>query len=173
MTFLQGKLNYAVLDFWRFVLNTTIGVGGLFDVASAIGLPTHYQDFGLTLAYWSGGKPSSYLMMPLLGPGTFRDYFAAPADYATTPWSYMKPRWIGYSIFAVEVLDVRSRLLPADKLIDQSFDPYIFVRDAYLQRRNKLIEDNKKKRVSNPGNTVSVPPAPVEGYSSSASTQKY
>ena len=141
---LQGKVRYVFVDFWRFVLNSTFGIGGLFDVASKLGLPKHYEDFGMTLAYWSGGNRSPYFVIPLLGPSTFRTAFSLPFNYIMSPWAYINPRSIsGYS-YLLKYLNLRTKLLLTDKLIDQAFDPYVFVRNAYLQYRNRQIDNNMK-----------------------------
>jgi phospholipid-binding lipoprotein MlaA len=139
---LQGKLRYAATDVWRFVLNTAFGFGGLFNVGARAGLPDHYEDFGLTFAYW-GDEKSPYFVLPILGPSTFRDAIGRAADYAANPWWYVKPTWVAYTAVGVYWVSVRARYLPASKLIAQSFDPYVFVRDAYLQHRNQLIAENK------------------------------
>ena len=140
---LQGRFKYAWSDIWRFAINSTIGVGGLFDVASHMGIPKHYEDFGMTLAYWEGGRPSPYLVLPILGPNTFRSGFGKIADFYSAPWPYLKDQTISYIAYATYILNVRSNLLPADKLINTSFDPYIFVRNAYLQKRNRMIRLNE------------------------------
>lgn len=141
---LQGKIRYAFVDFWRLVINSTIGIGGLFDVASRMGLPKHYEDFGMTLAYWSGGTKSPYLVLPIIGPSTFRAGLGMLADISTKPTVYITPRWIRYASFGLYAINTRARLLAADKLIDTAFDPYVFVRNAYLQKRNQLIAKNQK-----------------------------
>jgi len=145
---LQGKVRYIFLDFWRFVINSTFGVGGLFDVATKLGLHKHYEDFGMTLAYWSGGTRSPYLVMPFLGPSTFRTTFGLPFDAAASPWPYFRPRYIGWSAAGLKYLNIRTKLLNTDKLVDDAFDPYIFVRNAYLQHRNRQIDENMKHHPS-------------------------
>jgi phospholipid-binding lipoprotein MlaA len=141
---LQGKIRYIFLDFWRLVINSTFGVGGLFDVATKLGLHKHYEDFGMTLAYWSGGTRSAYLVIPLLGPSTFRTAFGLPFDAAASPWPYFNPNYIGWSAAGLKYLNIRTKLLNTDKLVDDAFDPYIFVRNAYLQHRNRQIDENMK-----------------------------
>ncbi len=147
---LQGKVKFALVDMWRLIINSTIGIGGLFDVASRMGLPKHYQDFGMTLAYWEGtAKPAPYLVLPLLGSTTFRAGFGKIFDLAASPWPYgdfstfIYPQILNYVSF-------RSNLLPADPLIWHSFDPYVFVRSAYLQRRSDLLETNLHKGTVSP-----------------------
>ncbi len=141
---LQGKFKWALVDFWRIIINTTVGIGGLFDVASRMGLPKHYEDFGLTLAYWSGGKKEPYLIVPFIGPYTTRSAFGGLFDYVTTPWPYIRPNAVTYWAYGLKYLNVRASLLSADKLFDNAFDPYAFLRSAYLQRRNRLVKENTK-----------------------------
>jgi phospholipid-binding lipoprotein MlaA len=137
---LQGNGVWALSDGWRFLINTTVGIGGLFDVAKHVGLPKHNQDFGLTMAKW-GVKESPYFVFPFLPPGTTRDFFGVNVvGYATSPLTYVQPDWVSYSAKALDMVDQRAGLLPTDKLVDQAFDPYIFVRDAYLQNRAAKIE---------------------------------
>jgi phospholipid-binding lipoprotein MlaA len=133
---------YAVSDGWRFLINTTVGVAGLFDVASNLHIPAHHEDFGLTLAYW-GMVPQPYLMLPLLGPSSPRDAIGLVADYAASPWPYIRPWWIPTLAVGIRTINYRASLLPADKLLENSLDPYVFVRDAHIQTRHKQIEDNK------------------------------
>ncbi len=141
---LQGKVKYALSDFMRLVINTVFGIGGLFDVASRLGLPKHYEDFGMTLAYWGGGKPSQYFMLPFFGPDTFRDgVLGRSVDYLASPWPWIRHQGINWGVHAVKFVNTRSSFLPADKLVAQSFDPYIFVRNAYLQRRMQLLAQNE------------------------------
>jgi phospholipid-binding lipoprotein MlaA len=139
---LQGKFRYAAIDIWRFLLNTTLGIGGIFDPASAAGLPKHYQDFGLTFSYWNHGKQTEYLVLPFIGPSTVSDAVGKIGDFGTSPWLYVKPTWVGWAAVGLAWTNWRSQLLPADKLVDQAFDPYIFIKEAYMQRRNKYIQEN-------------------------------
>lgn len=141
---LQGKFKYALSDFMRLFINTTLGLGGLFDVASHMGLPKHYEDFGLTLAYWSGGKPSAYLVLPLLGPGTFRKAIGLGPDVATNPFTYIEPDYIKYLAWTLRGISIRAKLLDSNAVLDEAFDPYALVRSAYLQRRKQLLAENQE-----------------------------
>lgn len=143
---LQGKLKYAASDFMRLVINTSLGIGGLFDVATRLGLPKHSESFGMTLAYWNGGKPSPYFILPIFGPNTMRSTFGLPFDYAASPWPYLRPHSIQWYAFGAKVISTRAKFLDADKIIGQSFDPYIFVRNGYLQNRNKAIAENMRNK---------------------------
>src|SRR5207244_151275 len=126
-------------DTARFGVNTTIGIVGIFDVATRMGLVGHDEDFGQTLGKWGVGE-GWFIVLPILGPsdnrdvvGRFGDSFVNPINYL--PWEYHLPGLILYTI------DKRSQLLEADRLLYESFDPYLFVRSAYLQRRQSLIYD--------------------------------
>jgi phospholipid-binding lipoprotein MlaA len=136
----QGKINYALIDMTRFVVNSTIGLGGLFDVASHLGLPTHTNDFGITLASYSDTPTSPYFVIPFLGPSTLRDAFAMPVDAATYPPTYIGSSWLAWGLFGLQLTNERAILLPMDRVIAASFDTYAFVRDAYLQTRNAKIQ---------------------------------
>lgn len=137
---LQGKLLNALSDTGRLVINTTIGIGGLFDPAGAIGLVEHDEDFGQTLAVW--GVPSGpYLVLPFVGPSGFRDGAGSLVDTRADPLYYYDENPEQYYLYALYYIDLRADLLQADDLLQDAFDPYAFIRDAYLQRREYLIYD--------------------------------
>jgi phospholipid-binding lipoprotein MlaA len=136
---LQANFPWLFSDAGRFMINSTLGIGGLFDVASMWGLERHKQDFGLTLATW-GWRKSPYLMVPLLPPSTPRDLVGFGGDIAMSPWTYIEPSWVGYAAYGLEFVNKRANLLPMDKLVDEAFDPYVFVREAYLQNREAQIQ---------------------------------
>lgn len=139
---LQGRGRFAASDAGRLVFNSTIGIGGLFDPAKHMGLPPHNNDFGITLNHW-GAKESPFMMMFVLGPSTYRDTFGSLFDlFIFSAWPYIEPKSLYYSLLALWIVDKRAQLLPADALINQSFDPYIFVRNAYLQMRQQKIADS-------------------------------
>jgi phospholipid-binding lipoprotein MlaA len=130
----------ALKDSGRFVINSTVGLAGLFDVAAKMNLPRHQNDFGLTLAYW-GMQRSPYYVLPFFGPSTIRDSLAEPVAVYSSPLTYVPSEAAIYSLFVVNKVNQRAALLPADALVDDAFDPYVFVRDAYLQnRQNKMSE---------------------------------
>lgn len=145
---LQVNFYNAIHDTWRFAINTTAGVGGLFDVASDIGLGPHRTDFGLTLAKW-GYKQSAYFVIPFLGPSTIRDTLGLGVDsYGFgVPWWYA-PIYVSVSANVLDLINRRAQLLKSQGLINQlSFDPYIFQRNAYLQYRAyqiKNVDDRAK-----------------------------
>jgi phospholipid-binding lipoprotein MlaA len=143
---LQGEMRYAYQDSARFVLNTTLGVAGYFDVAQHMGFAVHQQDFGVTMARW-GWKQSAYLVVPLLGIYTVRDFVAVPANvYVFTFWPYIQPENLAWKLYFLEKLQTRAELRQVDKVIDEAFDPYLFVRDAYLQKRQETIAAQQNGR---------------------------
>lgn len=136
---LQGEWQYAYKDTWRFIANTTIGIGGIFDVASRFSLPPRSNDLGITFAKW-GNKQSPFIVIPLLGPSTIRDGMGQMFDYALfTPYPYIKSDALLYSLLGLRYIDIRSQMFDTERLISESYDQYSFIRDAYLQRRNFLI----------------------------------
>ncbi|MHB1948652.1 MAG: MlaA family lipoprotein [Gammaproteobacteria bacterium] len=142
---LQGNFYQATSDLWRFGINSTIGVLGLFDVAQRMGLEPNYEDFGLTLARW-GYKNSNYLVMPLLGPSTVRDTIAYPVNYyGMSIYPYIEPTSAQYGIYFGGVVVRRADIMRYEGVLQQmSFDKYAFMRDAYFQHRNYLIERNNQ-----------------------------
>jgi phospholipid-binding lipoprotein MlaA len=141
---LQGKLTFAANDSLRLLVNSTWGIGGTIDVAQSFNLPPHDEDFGLTLATWSGEPNSTFFVFPILGPSTNRDAVGSLFDlFVFSAWPYFIPKNIYYPLLITWAIDKRAQLLPADQLIQQSFDPYIFIRDAYTTMRLQEIKDNK------------------------------
>jgi phospholipid-binding lipoprotein MlaA len=137
---LQGKMRQAGQDSARFLMNTTLGLGGLFDPASAAGLERNDEDFGQTLGKW-GVKSGPYLMLPLLGPSTVRDTLGRIPDQFTHPVNYLEDDSTRFLIRAVDVLDLRAGLLDLDAQLEKSYDRYAFVRSAWLQRREYMVTD--------------------------------
>lgn len=153
---LQVNLPQAGRDVARFAINTTLGLGGLLDIASCAGFEKYPQDFGLTLAKW-GYCSSSYLVLPILGPSTVRDAIAWPAYYTMTVYPYIPDYTFRYSLLGLDFIDLRTQFLDLDPVIEQSFDPYVFERDAYLQRRNYLIRRNAGLESADPLPTCDTP----------------
>lgn len=137
---LQGKLGAAGHDTARFLLNSTLGFGGLLDPATDAGLDKNDEDFGQTLGKW-GVSSGPYVMMPLLGPTTVRDGFARGVDVFTDPSHYLEDDSTRYLITGVEIIDLRAGLLDLDDELNRSFDRYAFVRNAWLQRREYKVRD--------------------------------
>ena len=137
---LQGKPVAMLSDVGRFAFNSTFGVLGVFDVATRMGLPQHDEDFGQTLAVW-GFPQGPYLMIPIRGPATVTYAGGMIVDAFTNPIGYINNVAARNSLYALYFLDLRKRLLSAEVLI--SGDEYLFVRDAFLQRRDYLISDGQ------------------------------
>lgn len=142
---LQAEGQLAIRDTWRFIANSTIGVAGIFDPASTFNLPPHSNDLGLTFAKW-GDKKSPYLIIPFLGPSTFRDGMGMMFDYALfTPYPYIhSDAWL-YGILALRYVDLRSQMFDTEKLMADAIDKYAFMRDAYLQHRQYLITGEQQE----------------------------
>lgn len=138
----QLKLAQGGSDLGRFIINTTAGLGGVLDVATGVGLSKHDEDFGQTLGYWGVGE-GWYLMLPLLGPSDNRDLVGTVVDIPTNPiyWLDGDHDWLKYSFNAVHIVNTRARLLDSDRLLDSQLDKYLFVRTAYLQRRQSMVYD--------------------------------
>ena len=135
---LQGKPKLALNDLSRFVINSTIGLGGLIDVASNMGLEKHDEDFGQTLGVW--GIPSGpYLMIPMLGPSSTRDLLSRPISSFLGGTFHMDDNNVRISLTALDAIETRERLLDVESLL--SGDKYDFVRDSYSQSREYEIKD--------------------------------
>ncbi len=139
---LQGNLKLGATSLGRFVVNTTIGLLGLFDPASSMGLTKHYNDFGITLAQY-GVTTSPYLVLPLIGPSSIRDGLALWPNYRyLSLWAYDD----GYdearnALFILDIVNLRASLLSSEDIANAaSLDEYVFVRNAYLQKRASLIK---------------------------------
>lgn len=137
---LQGDAQNTFVTFWRFIFNTTLGVGGLFDMATELGVPPrNEEDFGQTLGTWGVGQ-GSYMMLPFFGPSSLRDAPSRVVDILVNPFSYGLKLEESLPILAADVIDARARL---DGYIDQvnetSLDPYATYRSLYLQRRKAAV----------------------------------
>jgi len=139
---LQGKFLAAVNDLGRFVLNSTVGLGGLLDPASPAGLDRNNEDFGQTLGHW-GVHSGPFVELPLLGPSDLRDGPARLVDTYTNPHQYIRNSGVKWGLYGVALVDTRANLLSLDETMKNVYDPYAFVRDAYLQRRAYLVSDGK------------------------------
>ena len=138
---LQGKMSDSGVNLARFLVNSTVGIFGLFDVASEIGLKEQDEDFGQTLGVWGVGD-GAYLMFPAYGPSTVRnitgtavDNLIIPSVTMTTPQSFL--------VFAVRALEARASLIPQESLLNESLDPYIFLKDIYFQRQLYELYDGE------------------------------
>lgn len=138
---LQLKFEQSLSDFSRITFNTTLGLFGLFDVASHMDLPKHNEDFGQTLGYWGVG-PGPYVVLPFLGPSTLRDSAALPVDWEVDPKLAISDKTVKWGLVGLNAVDTRAGLLRASRILDTAaLDPYVFMRDAYLQRRKNLVYD--------------------------------
>lgn len=135
---LQGKVHNALEDFSRITFNTTFGLGGLIDVATPMGIAKNDEDFGQTLGYW-GADSGPYLVLPFFGPSNVRDGVGRVGDWFIDPMYYVNDDTTRISVRALRVIDARSQLMDAERII--SGDRYIFIRDAYMQRREYLVND--------------------------------
>ena len=141
---LQGHMTYAAHTLSRFLINSTVGILGLFDVASRIGIERRIEDLGLTFARW-GDKNSPYLVLPFFGPSTIRDGFAMPFNFIfLSIYPHLTDSKATLNgILALHAVNQRALLLDVEKFVDEAaFDPYVFERDAYLQHRKQLILRN-------------------------------
>ena len=136
---LQAEGKWAIKDTWRFIINSSLGVAGLFDVANKFSLPPHYNDLGITFAKW-GDKKSPYIVLPFLGPSTIRDSTGWLFQFALwSPYVYMHNDTLAYSLFALHYIDLRTQLFDSERLMNEALDKYSFIRDAYLQHRAYLM----------------------------------
>ncbi|SDY87949.1 phospholipid-binding lipoprotein MlaA [Lysobacter sp. yr284] len=135
---LQGKPKQAAQSLGRFALNTTLGIGGLFDPATAAKLPNRSEDFGQTLGVW-GWKRSRYFELPFFGPRTVRDAFGAVGDAPLSPLRRIERDRIRIGLQGLQLVDIRAQLLPLDNLREGAEDEYALVRDSWMQRRDYQI----------------------------------
>ena len=135
---LQGEIKYAFNDAGRFVINSTIGLFGLIDVASKMGLEKHEEDFGQTLGVW-GFDSGPYIMIPFLGPSNPRDLLSRPISSFLSGTFAMEDNDVKITLLGIDALETRERLLDAETLIIG--DKYIFVKDAYIQSREYEINN--------------------------------
>ncbi|MCK6389438.1 MAG: VacJ family lipoprotein [Azonexus sp.] len=144
---LQGKFGDAGMGVARLLVNSTLGIFGLFDVASEMGMDRYDEDFGQTLAVW-GVPDGGYLFWPILGPRTVRDTAGWAVDSQLDPVGHVRPVAVRNSLRGLRFVDVRTSLLPADRVIeDAALDKYAYIRDAYLQRRRSQIYDGRPPRL--------------------------
>jgi phospholipid-binding lipoprotein MlaA len=141
---LQAKPRAALVDVSRVVVNSTLGFGGVADVASEIGLKGHSEDFGQTLGWW--GVPSGpYLVLPFFGPSTFRDAPARFVDAWTHPLDWSDPSVrVRNSLLGLYIVSGRADLLDAERVVaGAALDRYSLIRDGWLQRRRQAVYDGE------------------------------
>jgi len=140
---LQGKPERAFMGLFRFAVNTTLGFGGIADIATPAGIERHREDFGQTLGRW-GMPPGPYLVLPIFGPSSARDTLGLVLDFRNDPISYIDSTGTRLGLRALWIVDLRERLLDASTLVQGiALDRYLFVRDSYLQRRRNLVWDGE------------------------------
>jgi len=137
---LQGKGGAAANDLARLLLNTTVGLGGILDPATAEGLDRNDEDFGQTLAVW-GVPAGPYVEVPFLGPNTLRDALMIPLNLYADPLLHYDNSSVRDKLYGLRAIDLRQRLFAAEELIADSPDRYLTVRESFLQRRQYLIYD--------------------------------
>jgi phospholipid-binding lipoprotein MlaA len=135
----QGRFRDFGSDIGRLVVNTTVGVGGLFDPATHLGLEKHDRDFGQTLGKW-GLPTGTYLMLPLLGPSDVRDAFGLIPDRFMSIEGQITDPVIQASLTVADRVNGRADLLPFDHIVDTAYDPYAFVRNIWFQKREVKVE---------------------------------
>ena len=138
--FLQGKPGPGFSELGRFIINTTLGVGGLIDFATAQGMPEYDEDFGQTFAVW-GIPEGPYLFIPILGPNTLLDAVSTPLNIIADPLYHYDNSSVRDKVYALRTIDLRMRLLTAETLLEDSKDPYLTLRESYLQNRRFQVHD--------------------------------
>ncbi|HET8819689.1 MAG TPA: MlaA family lipoprotein [Xanthomonadaceae bacterium] len=139
---LQGRPKQAGQGIARFLLNTTVGLGGIFDPATEVGLPLRNEDFGQTLGVW-GWETSRYVELPLFGPRTVRDVVGLFGDAPLSPLRQVEEDKVRVMLQGLQLVDVRTQLLALDSMLEGAPDEYALLRDAWLQRRNYQIQGDK------------------------------
>jgi phospholipid-binding lipoprotein MlaA len=137
---LQGKPARGFSEFGRFLFNSTLGIGGLIDVATMGGMEEYREDFGQTAAVW-GVPDGPYIMLPILGPQTLRDALMMPLDIIANPLYHYDNTSVRDKLYIVRLIELRYRLLATEKFLDDSKDPYVTIRESYMQNREYEIYD--------------------------------
>jgi phospholipid-binding lipoprotein MlaA len=138
--FLQGKPGEGVRDTARLLVNSTLGIGGVMDMASGMGLRREDEDFGQTFGYW-GIEPGAYLVVPVWGGVTVRDGIGDALDGLLYPPRLLEDVPTRNGLMALRLVSARAEALGTEDLI--TGDPYVFLRDAYLQRRDSMVSDGR------------------------------
>jgi phospholipid-binding lipoprotein MlaA len=142
----QARGRDFVRDVARLAVNTTVGVGGLLDPATRLGLDSHDRDFGQTLGKW-GVHTGSYLVLPLLGPSDARDAFGRLPDTFMTVDGYIRDPPVNVGLYSLRTLDERAKALPSDAAVESAYDPYAFVRSAWFQLRDYKVHGEDRNYV--------------------------
>jgi phospholipid-binding lipoprotein MlaA len=153
--FLQGKFTQGGHDMTRLIINTVFGFG-FFDPATRAGLERHDEDLGQTLGKW-GVPAGPYIMLPLFGPSSVRDAPARLVDDWTDARHYITNPWVNWGLWGLDKLETRASLLDLDAALDRTYDPYAFIRSAWIQRREYLVHDGETQ----PDSDLEDPDAPT------------
>jgi phospholipid-binding lipoprotein MlaA len=163
---LQGKPKLFFQDTGRFVTNSTLGIGGLFDVADKMHMPAHDEDFGQTLAVW-GVPAGPYFTLPFFGPSTVRDAPMRIPEFFFGDLGYFGVSdAVEYGLLGLNVIDTRASLLAADSTLDNAYDKYGVMRDAWIQRRVYLIYDGNP-----PEEMLELPPDDADAERETTATE--
>jgi len=138
--FLQGKPRQGTGEIFRFLINSTAGIGGIFDIAAFNGLEANTEDFGQTAAVW-GVPAGPYVMLPFLGPQTLRDAVLLPFDISMDPLYHYDNSSVRDPLYVLRIINLRANLLSLDDLLKDSADPYVTMRESFLQNREFEIYD--------------------------------
>jgi phospholipid-binding lipoprotein MlaA len=138
--FLQGKPGRGSKEFGRFVMNSMWGIGGLFDVATHSGVESSPETWGQTFAVW-GIPDGPFVVVPILGPRTLSGAFAIPFNFASDPTFYLDDSTEKWALYGIRTIDARMQLFEVDELVKDAYDPYIRIREAFLQNRRFRIFD--------------------------------
>ena len=138
--FLQGKPKEGTGELFRLAINSTVGIGGLFDVAAMNGIESNPEDFGQTAAVW-GVPAGPYVVVPFLGPQTLRDAVLLPLDIQMDPLYHYEVSSVRDRLYVLRLINLRANLLPLEDLLKDSADPYVTMRESFLQNREFAIYD--------------------------------
>jgi len=141
---LQGRPVRALQSLGRFAVNTTLGIGGVMDPATRMGIPGREEDFGQTLATW-GWRDSRYLVMPFFGPGSVRDTVGMVGDKPLSPIDHVEDSGAAYALQSMQIIDMRTSLLGLDQERREAYDEYALVRDAWAQHRRHEIDQDLRR----------------------------
>ena len=156
---LQFRLYDATDNFARFMINTTWGIGGIFDIASEFNIDRHREDFGQTLGRW-GLSAGPYLMLPFYGPSTLRDTLAMTVDRRAGLVDRIDDKTLRNSAYVLQAVDRRSNLLRVGQVLEEAaLDRYTFIRDAHLQRRRAEVEERTVRDFTPPTDAPAASPA--------------
>lgn len=137
---LQGKVENGILSLFRLMINSTVGLVGIFDVAREVDIAPMREDFGQTLASW-GVPEGPYLVLPILGPSTVRDSVGLVPEFFMDPNTYSGHAWFTYPWAGAKLINTRARLLPVTDMLEKTVDPYVAAREAYLQQRQSSLQN--------------------------------